>query len=135
MVRETDVLLVNGGDALYLCHWMRQSGLADILPSLSHTVWVGLSAGSMVMTPRIGAEFVGWQPPSGSDETLGLVDFSIFPHLDHPDLPHNTLADAERWAANMQVPAYAIDDQTAIKVTSGAVEVVSEGNWKFFGSR
>ena len=50
-VRETDVLLVNGGDALYLCYWMRQSGLADLLPSLRETVWVGLSAGSMVMTP------------------------------------------------------------------------------------
>lgn len=50
-VPETDVLLVNGGDALYLCHWMRQSGLADLLPSLRDTVWVGLSAGSMVMTP------------------------------------------------------------------------------------
>ena len=57
-VRETDVLLVNGGDALYLCHWMRQSGLADLLPSLRETVWVGLSAGSMVMTPRIGEDFV-----------------------------------------------------------------------------
>ena len=50
-VRDADVLLVNGGDALYLCHWMRQSGLADLLPSLDETVWVGLSAGSMVMTP------------------------------------------------------------------------------------
>src|SRR5262249_23612466 len=57
-VRETDVLLVNGGDALYLCYWMRQSGLADLLPSL-RAVWVGFSAGSMVMTPRIGADFVG----------------------------------------------------------------------------
>ena len=79
-VRETDVLLVAGGDALYLCHWMRQSGLADLLSSLSETVWVGLSAGSMVMTPRIGEDFVGWKPPAGGDETLGLVDFSIFPH-------------------------------------------------------
>ena len=77
-VRETDVLLVNGGDALYLCHWMRQSGLADLLPSLRETVWVGLSAGSMVMTPRIGEDFVGWKPPTGSDSTLGIVDFSIF---------------------------------------------------------
>ena len=34
MVQETDVLLVNGGDPLYLCYWMRQSGLADLLPSL-----------------------------------------------------------------------------------------------------
>ena len=101
MVRETDVLLVAGGDALYLCHWMRQSGLADLLPSLSEMVWVGLSAGSMVMTPRIGEDFVGWKPPTGSDSTLGMVDFSIFPHLDHELLPENTMADAERWAAGM----------------------------------
>ncbi len=132
-VQETDVLLVNGGDPLYLCHWMRQSGLADLLPSLG-VVWVGLSAGSMVMTPRIGEDFVGWTPPTGGDETLGLVDFSIFPHLDNPDLPQNTLAHAERWAAGMTVPAYAIDDETAIKVVDGTVEVVSEGHWKHFAS-
>ena len=75
LVQETDVLLVNGGDALYLCHWMRQSGLADLLPSLRETVYVGLSAGSMVMTPSIGEDFVGWKPPTGGDQTLGLVDF------------------------------------------------------------
>jgi dipeptidase E len=132
MVKETDVLLVDGGDSLYLCHWMRQSGLADLLPSLRDTAWVGLSAGSMVMTPRIGEEAVVWKPPTGGDRVLGIVDFSIFPHLDHPDLPENTMADAERWAAGLSCPAYAIDDQTAIKVTDGTVEVVSEGHWKLF---
>jgi dipeptidase E len=131
-VRETDVLLVNGGDALYLCHWMRQSGLADLLSSLHDMVWVGLSAGSMVMTPRIGKYFVEWQPPAGSDSTLGVVDFSIFPHVDHVMLPGNTMADAERWAASLGNPAYAIDDETAIKVAGGNVEVVSEGHWKMF---
>jgi dipeptidase E len=132
MVRETDVLLVNGGDPLYLCHWMRRSGLADLMPSLSETVYVGLSAGSMVMTPSIGEDFVGWTPPAGGDATLGFVDFSIFPHLDHEALPENTMADAERWAAGMTVPCYAIDDETAIRVTEGVVDVVSEGNWKLF---
>jgi dipeptidase E len=131
-VREADVLLVNGGDALYLCHWMRQSGLADLLPSLLETVWVGLSAGSMVMTPRIGEDFVQWKPPTAGDETLGVVDFSIFPHVENPDLPTNTLAAAERWAADIAGQAYAIDDQTAIKVVNGTVEVVSEGQWKLF---
>ena len=131
MVQETDVLLVNGGDPLYLCYWMRQSGLADLLPSL-RAVYVGLSAGSMVMTPSIGKDFVGWTPLTGGDETLGMVDFSIFPHLDHEDLPDNSMADAERWAAGMPVPAYAIDDQTAIKVADGTVDVVSEGHWKLF---
>ena len=130
-VQETDVLLVNGGEATYLCHWMRQSGLADLLPSL-RAVYVGFSAGSMVLTPRIGEDFVEWTSPTGSDETLGLVDFSIFPHLDHEMLPENTLADAERWAAAIAGPAYAIDDETAIKVVDGTVEVVSEGHWKLF---
>ena len=131
-VREADVLLVNGGDALYLCHWMRESGLAGLLPSLPDTVYVGLSAGSMVMTPRIGQDFVGWKPPTGGDSTLGLVDFSIFPHLDHPACPENTMAAAERWAAQIAGPAYATDEQTAIKVVDGAIEVVSEGHWKLF---
>ena len=129
-VREADVLLVDGGDATYLCHWMRQSGLADLLPSLPDTVWVGVSAGSMVMTPRIGDDFVNWKAPTGGDTTLGIVDFSIFPHLDHELMPENTIADAERWAADIAGPAYAIDDQTAIKVTDGAVEVISEGHWQ-----
>jgi dipeptidase E len=131
-VREADVLLVNGGDALYLCHWMRESGLADLLPSLHETVYVAFSAGSMVMTPRIGDEFVGWKSPSGSDATLGLVDFSIFPHVDHEKLPENTMAHAEKWAAGLDVPAYAIDDETAIQVIDGSVKVVSEGHWKLF---
>jgi dipeptidase E len=132
MVREADVLLVAGGDALYLCHWMRQSGLADLLPSLRETVYVGLSAGSMVMAPSIGEDFVIWEPPTGGDSTLGLVDFSIFPHLDHEDLPDNCMANAESWAAGMPVPGYAIDDETAIIVTDGVVDVVSEGQWKRF---
>jgi dipeptidase E len=132
MVKETDVLLVNGGDPLYLCHWMRQSGLADILPSLHETVYVGLSAGSMVMTPNIGEDFVRWRPPTGGDRALGLVDFSMFPHLDHEAMPDNSMANAEKWAAGLAVPAYAIDDQTAIQVIDGAIEVVSEGHWKRF---
>ena len=135
LVEETDVLLVSGGDALYLCHWMRESGLVDLLPSLRDTVWVGLSAGSMVMTPRIGEDFVGWKPPTGGDETLGFVDFSICPHVvEHEDLPGNSKAEAERWAAGIPNPAYAIDDETAFKVTDGTVEVVSEGYWKLFNS-
>ncbi|RYG36055.1 peptidase E [bacterium] len=133
-VQAADVLLVNGGDALYLAHWMRESGLADLLPTLDDKVWVGLSGGSMVMAPRVGSEFVEWNPPAGGDEALGVVDFSIFPHVGHPACPWNTMFNAEKWAAKIGIPAYAIDDQTAIKVVDGAVEVVSEGSWKLLNS-
>jgi dipeptidase E len=134
LVRDTDVLLAAGGDAPYLCHWMRQSGLADLIPSLSETVWVGMSAGGMVMTPRVGEEFVQWSPPTGDDRTLGLVDFSICPHLAQDGRPGNSMAEAEQWAAGISGPAYAIDDETAIKVVDGTVEVVSEGHWRHFPS-
>jgi len=132
-VREADALLVNGGDAVYLGYWMRQSGLADLIESLTDTVWAGLSAGSMVMSPRVGEEFVEAKPSiTGDDVTLGIVDFAIFPHLDHPLLPENTMAAAERWASVLGIPAYAIDDDTAITVVDGVVEVVSEGHWRRF---
>ena len=130
-VRQADALLVNGGDALYLSYWMRRSGLADLLVSLPDLVWVGLSAGSMVMTPRVGEAFVEAKPSiTGDDRALGIVDFSIFPHLDHESMPGNTLAHAERWAAGIRGPAYALDDQSAIKVVDGVAEIISEGHWK-----
>jgi dipeptidase E len=61
-----------------------------------------------------------------------LVDFSLLPHLDHERFPENSLAKLERVAARIPVPTYAIDDQTAIKVNDGTVEIVSEGHWKLF---
>ena len=95
-VQETDALLVIGGDLLYLCYWMRQSGLADLLPSLRETVYVGLSAGSMVMAPSIGEDVDDSNTPIGGDERLGLVDFAMLPHLDHESQPESSMANVER---------------------------------------
>jgi dipeptidase E len=133
-VQEVDALLVWGGSPLYLCYWMRQSGLADLLPSLRHeTVYVGTSGGAMVATPDFGGEtYDDSAPLTGSDKALGLVDFSLFPHLEREDMPDTSLANIQRWAAGLSVPAYAIDDQTAIKAVDGTVDVVSEGHWKLF---
>jgi dipeptidase E len=155
IVQETDALLVGGGDVLYLCYWMRQSGLADLFPSLRReSVYVGVSAGSMAAASTFGETYRN--PPSGSGSALtsedtvfatpqgeisrifvtaqgaGLADFALIPHLGHEDHPDASLANAEKWAARLPVPVYAIDDQTAIKVIDGTVEVVSEGHWKLF---
>ena len=146
-VEETDALLVWGGDVLYLCYWMRRSGLADLMPSLpAELVYVGVSSGSMVLTPNFGEPYDDWfcrEPssiptndlPAADDRALGLVDFSVFPHVDHPQSPPNSMDNAERWAAGRSVPTYAIDDETAIRVVDGAVDVVSEGHWRLFTPR
>ena len=131
-VEETDVLLVFGGDVLYLCRWMRESGLADLLPSLRETVYVGVSAGSMVTASIFGETYNDLNTPFVIVKGLELVDFAVLPHLDHEDHPESSTAKVARMAAEVPVPTYAIDDQTAIKVIDGAIEVISEGHWKRF---
>jgi len=131
-LQEADALLVGGGDCQYLCYWMQQSGLADLLPSLLRkTVYVGLSAGSMVIT-SFGTTYGGHMLPAESDKSLNLVAFALHPHLNYEWFPENSLANLEKLAATIPVPSYMIDDQTAIKVTDGTIEVVSEGHWKLF---
>lgn len=139
-VREADALLVWGGDALYLTHWMRESGLAGLLPSLDETVYVGVSAGSIAVTPyNCDAEFDRQLVPAGSDmssgakRSLGLVDFTIYPHLDDDQMPDTARDSIARWAATIPVPTYAIDDETALVVVDGRERVVSEGRWERFG--
>jgi dipeptidase E len=154
-VEETDALLVWGGDPLYISYWMRQSGLIDLLPSLRpEAVYVGVSAGSMAASSTFGETYRNPRSCSGSPlkseditfttpkgeisqtfitaQGAGMVDFALIPHLDHEDHPDASLVNAEKWAARLPVPVYAIDDQTAIKVTGDTVEVISEGHWKLF---
>jgi len=140
-LEEADALLVWGGSVTYLCHWLRASGVADLLPSLEKLVYVGVSAGSIAMTPyNCDAEWnkelvpVGSDLGHGADRALGLVDFTMWVHVDNPDpiFEEHTMANVEKWAAGVPVPTYAIDDETAIKVSGGTVEVISEGHWERF---
>ena len=82
--------------------------------------------------PAVGPGAGAWRFISGQEPECPMSELGS--HLDHPMLPENTMADAERWAAGIPGPSYAIDDDTAIKVSGGAVEVVSEGHWRRFPS-
>lgn len=155
MVRDADALLVWGGDPLFLANWMRRSGLADLLPTLrSDAVYVGVSAGAIAAAPTFVETFV--EPPRASDGAVqtedivfstpqgdldrilvtghgvGLTDFAVIPHFEHPDHLDASAANAAKWAARIPLPTYAIDDESAVKVVDGVAEVVSEGQWKLF---
>ena len=132
LLEQTDALLVGGGDCQYLTYWMKQSGLADLLPSLlNKMVYVGLSAGSMIMT-SYGTTYHNHLLPAETDKSLGLLDFAIHPHLDYEAFPDNSMANLEKLSETLPMPSYAIDDQTAIKVVDGTIEIVSEGSWRLF---
>jgi dipeptidase E len=154
-VRDADALLVWGGDPLFLANWMRRSGLAGLLPTLRpEAVYVGVSAGSMVAADTfvetfdeparevdgpLKSEDIVFATPEGdldrilvTGQGVGLVDFAVIPHFEHEHHLDASLANAEKWAARIPAPTYAIDDETAIKVVDGVPEVVSEGQWKLF---
>ncbi len=77
-----------------------------------------------------GNEFLQWKSPSGGDTCLGIVEFSVAPHLAPDGMPGNSMAAAEKWATGITGPAYLDDRETAIMVVDGNVDVVSEGQWK-----
>lgn len=154
-IQDTDALLVWGGDPLYLSYWLQESGMAELLPSLLHKmVYVGVSAGSMAVSSTFGETYT--EPRGGSGNPLtsenivfsapdgeisrnfitargaGLVNFALIPHFENPDHEDASLINATKWAELLQITVYAIDDQSAIKVTDEFIEVISEGRWKQF---
>lgn len=68
--------------------------------------------------------------PVESEKSLGFFDFALHPHLDYPTFPENSLVNLEKLAAGLPMPSYLVDDQRAVKVVDGVVEVISEGYWK-----
>ena len=154
-LEDADALLVWGGDPLYLAYWFEQSGLTEVLTSLNKDlVYVGVSAGSMAVNAVFGETESNPRAGSGTPLTMenvvfttgegeitkalltgkgaGLTDFAVIPHYNNPGFPEACGLNAEKWAAKIPAAVYAIDEQTAIKVVAGKVEVVSEGEWKFF---
>ncbi len=148
-LEETDALIMGGGNEFYLSYWMEISGLFDVLPHLMEQgqVYVGVSAGTMVVTPALNFnldrfkatgvyhddEFDEGMPSSaGSTKTLPLVDFVVRPHFMSDYFPQTTPENLEKWAAKVAFPLYALDDESAVKVVDGQVEVVSNGTWRLF---
>lgn len=153
-VRAADALLFWGGCPFYLSHWMRESGLTGLLQTLDDTVYVGVSAGAMASAELFGEIYSEPRTAAGraltttavlfetrkgemeravgTAEGAGLVDFAVIPHYLNEDHFAGRRVNVERWAAALPVPVYALDEQSAVSVVDGVVEVVSEGDWELF---
>ena len=149
-LQAADAILVAGGNNGYLSYWFHRSGLADRLPGLlEQALYVGVSAGSYLLTPGFNYDRRRWEeegvyyddeydeaapPGAGDHRGLALVDFHLRPHLNSEDFPDLSLAAMERAAAKVDGPLYAIDDRSAIMVVDGRVEVISDGQWHLFNA-
>jgi dipeptidase E len=129
---QVDVVLMSGGNTFHLLDQVRKTGFGSWMSDhLDAKVYVGISAGTIIATPGIEVSTI---PPS--DENLpsltdlsgmGWVDFEIEPHCNA-----ERFETMKKYATDKHRKVYAIDDQTAIKVADGEVEVISGGTWKLF---
>lgn len=129
-LEECDVLYLSGGNTFYLLDQIRNQGFDDYLKlALNTKVYVGCSAGSIIMTPSIDVAAIPPGDPNLPNLTdltaLGYVDFEIEPHCDE-----DRFTAIQKYAKEQNKKIYAIDDQTAIKVIDGKLDVISEGRWK-----
>lgn len=136
-MEEADILFFEGGNTYHLMRWINKSSLGKILPELLRTkVYVGLSAGSMVTGPdlalRLSQIIYGDDMEEKNMDGLGFVDFYFLPHLNSPYFPARMEENAKRVASEISKKIYFLDDQSALKVVDGNVEIISEGKYLEF---
>lgn len=135
-LETVEVLFFSGGNTTHLMYWLNKSGLAELLPEMLKTkVWAGISAGSMVTNPTLALSnqdkkiYYEERFNYRSEEALGFVDLYVRPHFNSPHFSHAREEVLTEIAKGLDVPLYALDDQSALKITNGEVKVVSEGSW------
>lgn len=145
-LEDKDVIFVGGGNTFYLSYWLQKSGLFDLLPELLKTkVYAGISAGSMIMGESLVLsshaqnniqafedQDYDLAVPTGeaSGKTLHLVPLIFRPHLNSRWAPNVRNEIIAKKAAKLTDKVYALDDNSALKITDGNIEVVSKGEWK-----
>ena len=137
-LEQADILFFEGGNTYHLMEWINRSGLAEMLPELLKTrVYVGLSAGSMVTGKDLALKASQIIYEEDFDRTedmpaLGLVDFYFLPHLNSPYFKKVTGEHVRQWASGIKEAVYALDDQSALKIVDGKIEIISEGKYSVF---
>jgi dipeptidase E len=132
-LEPADILLFGGGNTFYLAEQLEKAGLkSSILELLKTKVYVGISAGAQVASDKIlvsSTQLFQDEDKRQAVEALGLVNFQFRPHLNSPYFPNVNKDVLTRVASEIKVPMYVLDDQSALKVVNGQVEVVSEGEY------
>lgn len=132
---EADVLFFEGGNTYHLMEWINKSGLVKVLPDLLKTrVYVGVSAGSMVTNKDLAlklSQVVYGDDLDRTEDMTGLnyVDFYFLPHLNSEYFPNLREKNIKWVTENMKEKIYALDDEGALKVVDGKIEIVSEGKY------
>lgn len=135
-LEQARVLFFGGGNTFHLMHWMKKSGLTELIPELLKTrVYAGISAGSCVAGPTIYnsvQNLFGEKYELEIKDGLGMVDLQFIPHLNSPYFDKIRKENLELAAKDLEEPVYALDDQSAMVVNGDQIEVVSEGEWHKF---
>ena len=141
---RADVVYAEGGNHYHLANSIISNDLAaEMAEVVESKVYVGVSAGSRIfsrnLSEKTGEAFGEHEDLRILGETrarspFGLFDWYLKPHLNSPDFPDRTPAWFEEAAAKLDFPVYALDDDSAVRVRRGEIDVVSNGTWRLLNS-
>lgn len=127
-IMQKDAIFVVGGHTDYLMSVFRKTGFDKLLPKLLESkVYVGSSAGSMVIGRRLSEEaygvMYGERGAYGVGEYLGLVDFSIMPHLNSEHFPSRKEMLVAAVAHHSGL-VYGLNDDSAVVVNGENMQII-----------
>jgi dipeptidase E len=123
-----DAIHLSGGNTYYFLHWLRKRKMLD--PIHQHVsrggVLIGVSAGSILMTPDISTSaYYGDVPIEGEIDTSGLnlVDFGFFPHFKNTTIE---LDKVQNYSKEHHIVAYACQDSGGIIISEDNIKCVGD---------
>lgn len=131
-IEEANLICFGGGNEQYLARIIHESGLKEILPDLLKTrVYMGISAGSMVAGAFLPKNLLEIVYPENQfdgelETSLDYVNCNFIPHLNSEHFPQ-TRKEVLKSLEGLEAPLYVLDDQSALKVVDGQIEIISEG--------
>jgi dipeptidase E len=132
-LNEVGVVFVSGGNTFHLLDQARKTGFDSWLRQhIESIVYVGVSAGSIVMTPNIGIA-----PVDNGDKNLaGITDLTGFNFVDFEVSPHTpemvSIEANQEYAKSTRNKLYAYNDRSAIGVVGDERTIINEGQyWEF----
>ena len=134
-LEDTDIIVMSGGNTFYLAHQMREHKFDKYLEEMLHSkVYVGISAGSMVMGHKLYTDetlelYYDHEEHFGENKGLGKIDLLIRPHLNSDFFPDVTDETLKKLYKNSGETVYALDDDSGLKIVDGEIKVISEGKW------
>jgi len=128
-LQKAKAIFLSGGNTFNFLYWLRKRNLLGPLKEFSKTkIFIGVSAGSILLTPNIGISKDGNEILKLTElDSISAVDFYFRPHFTNTieDIQHIKNFVKNHSKENIK-PVYAVNDASGIIVDEGEINLYGD---------